>query len=58
MLIDLCKAIPDGIVCFFVSYDYMNEIAEKWKAFKILDELSKHKLMFFETQVRPSSLRL
>lgn len=51
MLIDLCKAIPDGIVCFFVSYDYMNETAEKWKAYKILEELSRYKLLFFETTV-------
>jgi len=50
MILELCKYVPDGIVCFFVSYDYMKEVAEKWKAFGILSEVSKYKLMFFESQ--------
>ena len=50
LLVELCKVVPDGIVCFFVSYDYMKRIAEKWHVLKIMEEISRHKLPFFETQ--------
>lgn len=30
MLVELAAAIPDGIVCFFVSYSYMDKIVSKW----------------------------
>lgn len=36
MLIELSSAIPDGIVCFFVSYHYMDQIVSKWNDLGIL----------------------
>ena len=36
MLIELSGAIPDGIVCFFVSYSYMDQIVSKWNEMGIL----------------------
>ncbi len=36
MLVDLAAAIPDGIVCFFVSYSYMDKIVSKWNELGVL----------------------
>ena len=36
MLIELSSAIPDGIICFFVSYSYMDQIVSKWNDMGIL----------------------
>jgi DNA excision repair protein ERCC-2 len=36
MLVELSAAIPDGIVCFFVSYSYMDKIVSKWNDMGIL----------------------
>ena len=36
MLIELSGSIPDGIVCFFVSYSYMDKIVSKWNEMGIL----------------------
>lgn len=36
MLVELSATIPDGIVCFFVSYLYMDQIVAKWHDMGIL----------------------
>ena len=36
MLVELAAAIPDGIVCFFVSYSYMDAVVSKWNDMGIL----------------------
>lgn len=36
LLVDLAAVIPDGIVCFFVSYSYMDLIISKWNDLGIL----------------------
>lgn len=36
MLVELAAAIPDGIVCFFVSYSYMDKIVSKWNDMGVL----------------------
>mmetsp|Transcript_34561 Transcript_34561/g.97475 ORF Transcript_34561/g.97475 Transcript_34561/m.97475 type:complete len:753 (+) Transcript_34561:3-2261(+) len=50
MLVEMAQAIPDGLVCFFVSYLYMDQIVSKWNDMGILQELMQHKLVFIETQ--------
>jgi DNA excision repair protein ERCC-2 len=50
MLVDLAATVPDGIVCFFVSYHYMDSIVSRWHEMGILQELMAHKLVFIETQ--------
>ena len=40
MLVELAAAIPDGIVCFFVSYSYMDSIVSRWNDMGILKVLS------------------
>ncbi|CAD7699872.1 unnamed protein product, partial [Ostreobium quekettii] len=50
LLVELAKTVPDGIVCFFVSYLYMDTIVSKWHELGLLKDLSRHKLVFIETQ--------
>eukprot|EP01063_Lacrimia_lanifica_P007446 TRINITY_DN14744_c0_g1_i1.p1 TRINITY_DN14744_c0_g1~~TRINITY_DN14744_c0_g1_i1.p1 ORF type:complete len:784 (+),score=311.29 TRINITY_DN14744_c0_g1_i1:103-2454(+) len=49
-LIELCQAVPDGIVCFFTSYRYMEEVVVAWEASGVLSDLTKEKLVFVETK--------
>lgn len=37
MLAELASVVPDGIVCFFVSYRYMDQIVAKWNDMGILN---------------------
>jgi DNA excision repair protein ERCC-2 len=50
VLVGLAQSIPDGIVAFFVSYSYMENIISKWHDTGILREIMQHKLIFMETQ--------
>lgn len=50
LLIDLAKLTPDGMVCFFPSYIYLQSIISVWNETGILKELQNRKLLFFETQ--------
>lgn len=50
LLVDLSVVVPDGIVCFFVSYSYMDSIVAAWHDQGVLADLLKHKLVFIETQ--------
>lgn len=50
MLVELCSAIPDGVVAFFTSYSYMESLICEWDAMGILRELTKSKLVFIETK--------
>ncbi|ORZ35249.1 transcription factor TFIIH complex subunit Rad15 [Catenaria anguillulae PL171] len=49
ILIQLAATVPDGIVCFFPSYLYMESIVTMWNGMKLLDEVWRHKLIFVET---------
>ncbi|KAJ3236815.1 DEAD H (Asp-Glu-Ala-Asp His) box helicase 11 [Chytriomyces hyalinus] len=44
----LCAVIPHGVVCFFVSYSYMDHVAAKWKASGVLAKIEARKKVFFE----------
>ncbi|EAN33399.2 DNA repair helicase (rad3) family protein [Theileria parva strain Muguga] len=50
LVIDLCKHIPDGVVCFFPSYAYMELILSHWYETGILASIMEHKLVFMETK--------
>ena len=50
VLIDLCSCVPDGIVAFFVSYSYMEQIISKWHETGVLQQVMRRKLVFLETQ--------
>ena len=50
MLVDLCSVIPDGVVAFFTSYSYMEQLVSEWDATGVLRDLTKAKLVFIETK--------
>lgn len=49
ILVGLAQTVPDGIIAFFVSYSYMENIVSKWHETGILREIMAHKLVFIET---------
>lgn len=45
-LISLCKVVPDGMVCFFASFTYLETVYKRWATAasgNILEELEKRK---------------
>ncbi|XP_064600102.1 general transcription and DNA repair factor IIH helicase subunit XPD-like [Liolophura sinensis] len=50
LLVELATIVPDGLVCFFTSYVYMESIVASWYEQGIIDQVQKHKLLFIETQ--------
>ena len=46
MLIELSGSIPDGIVCFFVSYSYMDQFVSKWNEMGILQVILISLILF------------
>ncbi|CAM8998013.1 unnamed protein product [Rhodiola kirilowii] len=50
LLLEMVSVVPDGIVCFFVSYSYMDQIINSWNETGILKDIMLHKLVFIETQ--------
>lgn len=36
LLLEMVSVVPDGIVCFFVSYSYMDAIVNSWNETGIL----------------------
>jgi DNA excision repair protein ERCC-2 len=50
LLVDMAACIPDGMVCFFPSYSYMEEVITTWHDAHILSNVRKHKLVFVETK--------
>ncbi|KAI7867866.1 hypothetical protein BDF14DRAFT_1799987 [Spinellus fusiger] len=49
IMVEFSKIVPDGIVCFFPSYLYMEQIVSMWNDMGILKEAWKYKLIFVET---------
>lgn len=49
LLLDFAKITPDGLVCFFPSYIYLEMIVTLWHEMGILNEVLKYKLLFIET---------
>mmetsp|Transcript_14369 Transcript_14369/g.23917 ORF Transcript_14369/g.23917 Transcript_14369/m.23917 type:complete len:770 (+) Transcript_14369:56-2365(+) len=49
LLIEMSGVVPDGMVCFFTSYIYMEEIVSLWNEMNVLQQVMKNKLLFIET---------
>ncbi|KAI8341304.1 helicase C-terminal domain-containing protein [Chlamydoabsidia padenii] len=50
-LINLCNVVPDGMVCFFASFTYLETVYKRWGSIasgNILDKLGKMKKIFKE----------
>ena len=57
LILLLASVVPDGIVCFFPSYRYLEEVIAEWNAMEVLDDLAKYKLAFIEEKdVKATSL--
>ena len=54
LVVGVCSVVPDGVVAFFPSYDYLAQVLNVWKqsnsAGGIFDLLSKTKLVFEESR--------
>lgn len=50
LLVELSAVVPDGIVCFFTSYLYMEEVVSLWNEMNLLNPILTNKLLFVETQ--------
>ncbi|XP_015121739.1 general transcription and DNA repair factor IIH helicase subunit XPD isoform X2 [Diachasma alloeum] len=50
LLVEFSSTVPDGLVCFFTSYLYMESVIAAWYDQGIVDQLQRHKLLFIETQ--------
>lgn len=49
LLAEFARIVPDGLVCFFPSYVFMETIVAAWQETGIIAEVLKHKLLFIET---------
>lgn len=50
LLVEVSAVVPDGVVCFFTSYLYLESVVASWYDQGVLNNLQKHKLLFIETQ--------
>ncbi|NXX50344.1 ERCC2 helicase, partial [Tricholaema leucomelas] len=50
LLQELSAVVPDGLVAFFTSYQYLENIVAAWYEQGILENIQRNKLIFIETQ--------
>ena len=50
LIVEMSAVVPDGMVVFFPSYRYMEEVVTAWANSKVLEQITTHKLLFIETQ--------
>ena len=49
LLIEMCRVVPDGMICFFTSYSYMEKLITTWHENGVINKVLKQKLLFIET---------
>lgn len=49
LTVELTAIVPDGLVVFFTSYTYMEQVVCKWHEMGIVQRLFERKLVFVET---------
>ncbi|PXF42810.1 DNA repair helicase XPD [Gracilariopsis chorda] len=49
LTVELASIIPDGVVVFFTSYVYMEQMISMWHEMGIINRLFERKLVFIET---------
>ncbi|KAG7384456.1 General transcription and DNA repair factor IIH helicase subunit XPD [Phytophthora pseudosyringae] len=50
LLLEMASCTPDGMVCFFPSYLYMEKIIGQWDSLGVLKRVLSSKLLFIETK--------
>ncbi|RMZ84335.1 hypothetical protein DV738_g548, partial [Chaetothyriales sp. CBS 135597] len=49
-LVRVCQTVPDGVVVFFPSYDYLTQVVQAWTQSSVLASLRRSKAIFHETK--------
>eukprot|EP01132_Coremiostelium_polycephalum_P004981 gene4981-6202_t len=49
LLVEVSAIVPDGVICFFTSYSYMEQIVSVWNEMGLLNNVLANKLIFVET---------
>jgi Fanconi anemia group J protein len=47
-ILDICKAVPHGVLCFLPSYSFMDKLLKRMELIGVLSELKKLKKVFSE----------
>ncbi|GBP79904.1 General transcription and DNA repair factor IIH helicase subunit XPD [Eumeta japonica] len=50
LLVEIAGCVPDGVVCFFTSYLYLESVVGAWYDQGVVANLQRRKLLFIETQ--------
>ncbi|KJE96860.1 hypothetical protein CAOG_007120 [Capsaspora owczarzaki ATCC 30864] len=50
-LCDIVAWVPEGVVCFFQSYDYMAKVLDRWRQTEVLQQVQLKKRVFQEPRV-------
>lgn len=50
LLVEVASVVPDGVVCFFTSYVYLEGVVASWYEQGVIDQIQRRKLLFIETQ--------
>jgi DNA excision repair protein ERCC-2 len=59
LLVEMSKYVPDGIVAFFTTYQYMDDVVTMWNEMGLLESMRKSKLVLIETpSVRETAIAL
>ena len=48
LLVELCAAVPDGVVCFFTSYGYLENVVGVWYESGIIDQVKGSHSQIFD----------
>lgn len=51
LVIQVCKTVPHGVLCFFSSYTMMKSQLDFWEENGVMDELDSIKKVFFEPRI-------
>lgn len=49
LIFEMSQVVPDGILVFFPSYQYMENLIRSWNTMGLLSNILKNKLLFIET---------
>lgn len=50
LLAEMSAIVPDGVACFFPSYEYMDSVVSSWIDQNIMNRIQRNKLVFIETR--------
>lgn len=49
-LVNICTVVPDGVVAFFPSYGYLDEVVQAWQSSPVWERLAVKKAVFRESR--------